>query len=118
MAKQTRTNFSNENLDLLAIDQYYRHIEVSTRLYFSLSNPTADEVFAGKTRLEIAKMLEAVLKENDHLVSLNLLAAIEATFRVDYLQRCYKRKKDPLSRAFRIIHDAQGNGKNIRQLIQ
>jgi hypothetical protein len=36
--------------------------------------------------------------------ALTILSALEAAFRIDYLQRCYLRQKDPLSRAFRDLH--------------
>ena len=36
---------------------------------------------------------------------MTLLASIEASFRVDYLQRRYGRKKDDLSRAFRDLYN-------------
>ena len=39
---------------------------------------------------------------------MSILAALEATFRIDFLQRCYKRRRDPLSRAFREIHREKG----------
>lgn len=109
MAKHKRVSFSEQNLVLDEIDQYYRNIEASTRFYFSLSNPNADELFAGRTKTEIEYELEVISEENEHLVALNLLASIEAAFRVDYLQRCYKRKKDSLSLALRNIHNTKGN---------
>ncbi len=31
---------------------------------------------------------------------MSILAALEAAFRIDFLQRCYKKQKDPLSRSF------------------
>jgi len=31
---------------------------------------------------------------------MSLLAAVEAAFRIDYLQRCYQKKKDDVSRQF------------------
>ncbi len=109
MAKHKRVSFSEQNLVLDEIDQYYRNIEASTRFYFSLSNPNADELFAGRAKTEIEYELEIISKENEHLVALNLLASVEAAFRVDYLQRCYKRKKDSLSLALRAIHVTKGN---------
>lgn len=109
MAKHKRVSFSEQNLALEEIDQHYRNVEASARLYFSLSNPTAAELFLGKTVAEIEEELGAVTEENQHLVSLNLLAAVEAVFRIDYLQRCYKRKKDALSQTLRIIHNAKGS---------
>jgi hypothetical protein len=35
------------------------------------------------------------------------LSSVEAAFRIDYLQRCYRREKDPVSRAFRNIYKAK-----------
>lgn len=109
MAKYKRVSFSDQNLFLDKIDQYYRDIEESTRLYFSLSNPNAETLFAGMTIMEIECKLDLISKENEHLVALNLLASVEAAFRVDYLQRCYKRKKDLLSLALRNIYDIKGD---------
>lgn len=109
MAKHKRVSFSEKNLVLDEIDQYYRNIEASTRFYFSLSNPDANKIFIGMTKMEIECELDVITKENEHLVALNLLASVEAAFRVDYLQRCYKRKKDSLSLALRTIHDSKGN---------
>jgi hypothetical protein len=49
------------------------------------------------------------LAEIDINSSLSLLSAVEAAFRFDYLQRCYMKKKDPLSRTFRGIHKHKGS---------
>lgn len=64
MAKHKRVSFSEQNLALDEIDQYYRDVEASTHLYFSLSNPTANEVFAGRTEAEIEYELEIISEEN------------------------------------------------------
>ena len=108
MANNRRVSFSREILVLDEIGQYYQNIEASTRLYFSLLNPASDVLFAGKTETEIGHELEVVSKENEHLVALSLLASVEAAFRVDYLQRCDRRKRDSLSRALRAIHRTKG----------
>lgn len=47
------------------------------------------------------------LDEADLTSSLTILASIEAAFRIDYLQRCYGRKKDAVSRALRKIYKAK-----------
>jgi hypothetical protein len=47
------------------------------------------------------------LDEADLTSSLTVLASVEAAFRIDYLQSCYRRKKDPVSRAFRSIDKAK-----------
>jgi hypothetical protein len=108
MARYKRVSFSKQNLALDEIDHYFQNVEASARLYFSTPNPNATELFAGKTVAEIEAELRGGSEENEHLVALNLLAAIEAAFRIDYLQRCYKRKKDTLSLALRSIHNSKG----------
>jgi len=108
-----KVSFSKQNLALDDIDDYFQNIESSTRLYFSTSNPNATELFARKTEAEIEDELRVVSEENERLVVLNLLAAIEAAFRIDYLQRCYKRKKDILSLALRSIHDSKGTSASL-----
>jgi hypothetical protein len=44
------------------------------------------------------------LGEVDLTSSLTVLASVEAAFRIDYLKRCYRKGKDPVSRAFRDIY--------------
>ena len=39
---------------------------------------------------------------------MSILAALEAAFRMDFLQRCYKRQKDSLSRSFRTLYQNKG----------
>lgn len=39
---------------------------------------------------------------------MTVLASIEATLRVDYLQRCYRRGRDQLSRSFRYLYQTKG----------
>lgn len=109
MPKHKRVSFSEQNLALDEVDLYYRNVEASIRLYFSLSNPIADEIFDGWSETKIEYELEVISEESKHLVALNLLASVEAAFRVDYLQRCYNRKRDSLSLALRIIHDSKGS---------
>lgn len=100
-----RITFSGQHLQLAQIAQYYNDIEASVRNYFSLSNP---QRFAGYTLQEIKREMDSVLEEHARSTSMSILSALEATFRIDFLQRCYKRQRDPLSRAFRTIHSVKG----------
>jgi hypothetical protein len=108
MASHKRVSFSGSEPQIVEIDQHYQDTESSIRLYFSESNPEAGILFAGKTKIELDEQLASVSEENEKLVSMSLLSAIEAAFRIDYLQRCYKRKSDSLSRIFRQIHQEKG----------
>lgn len=109
MASQSRVSFSGADQQISDIAQHYRYTDSSIKLYFSSRNPEAEVLFAGTSQTEIQAQLDRVTDENEQLVSMNLLSAIEAVFRIDYLQRCYKRKKDPLSLAFREVHRIKGS---------
>jgi hypothetical protein len=104
-----KVSFSGRNQDLDVMNTYFDNVKKSIDLYFSVKNPNIIEIFGGTTsKDEIENQRKITLKEHEYLVTLNLLAAIEAAFRVDYLQRCYNRKKDKLSQAFREIYQSKG----------
>ena len=109
MARRRRVVFSNKHLALDEIDQHHRDIESALRNYFSRENPCFETRFAGYTPDEVRHEMNARLEEHERSTSLNLLAALEAAFRIDFLQRCYERKKGCLSRAFREVHTQKGN---------
>jgi len=108
MASQSKVSLSGSEPQIDEIDQHYRDTTSSIRLYFSFDNPRAEILFAGTSQLELQEQLDSVSDENEQLISMNLLSALEAVFRIDYLQRCYKRKKDPLSRVFQQVHRDKG----------
>ena len=105
MPNVRRITFSGQHLQIVQIAQYYSDIEASVRNYFSFPNP---QRFAGYTPQEIKREMDFVLDEHARSTSMSILAALEATFSIDFLQRCYKRQRDPLSRAFREVHQKKG----------
>lgn len=115
MVSQSRVSFSGSEQTIDTIDQYFRHTASSIRLYFSLANPEAEVLFAGLSQIELQDQFKAVSEENDRLNSMNLLSAIEAAFRIDYLLRCYNKKKDPLSRAFRKLHHQKADKASLQE---
>ena len=108
MASHPRVSFSGEHLVLPRISQHHGDIEASVRDYFSLRNPTLGPRFAGYTPSEVQQEMASVLKENERSTCMTILASLEAAFRLDYLQRCYMKGKDTLSREFRHIHASKG----------
>lgn len=102
MAK--RVNFSGDHLGLTAIAAHHQDLESSLTLFFSPSSPSYPRRFVGYALREVTDELVDRLEEADLSSSLTVLASIEAAFRIDYLQRCYRRDKDPISRAFRSIY--------------
>jgi hypothetical protein len=79
-------------------------LESSLRLYFSNLSPTFGFRFIGYSAAEVLEELGERINENDLSSSLAVPASLEAAFRIDYLQRCYRRGKDDVSRIFREIY--------------
>ena len=104
MPSARRITFSGEHLSLVEIVQYYSDIEASVKNYFSFSNSYLGDRFVGYTPLEMEHEMYSVLAEHALSTSMSILASLEAAFRMDFLQRCYKRQKDPLSRSFRTLY--------------
>jgi hypothetical protein len=102
MAK--RVSFSGQRLGLPEIAAHHQDLESSLTLYFSAGSPSYPVRFDGYAATRVAHELRERLKEVDLTSSLTVLASVEAAFRIDYLQRCYRRERDPISRAFRDIY--------------
>jgi hypothetical protein len=107
MAKKVA--FSRKNLALLELANHHNDIEKALRLYFSSAAPDYVVRFAGYAPHEVAEELEARLLELELASILNILAAVEASFRIDYLQRCYKKNRAAVSVAFREIYRTHAN---------
>ena len=108
MPRVRRVTFSGEHRPLVEIAQHYSDIEASVRNYFSYDNLQSGERFVDYTRPEIEREMTSVLEEHARSTSMSILAALEAAFRMDFLQRCYKRQKDSLSRSFRTLYQHKG----------
>ena len=90
------------------IAQQYDISVKSMTLWYSHLNPGFAEEFRYYTHDEVEKERDDRLDEIDASLALTLLASIEASFRVDYLRRCYRRRKDALSRYFRALYRKKG----------
>ena len=108
MPNGRRITFSGEHLQLAQINRYYSDVEASVRNYFSVRNARLTDRFVGYTPQALAREMASVLEEHARSTSMSILAALEAAFRMDFLLRCYKRRRDPLSRAFREVHLEKG----------
>ena len=52
---------------------------------------------------------ETLIEESRRSFTMDVFGALEAAFQVDFLQRCYGREKDPVSRAFRDLYHHKGS---------
>ncbi|MFA6220945.1 MAG: hypothetical protein WC647_01385 [Desulfomonilaceae bacterium] len=99
---------SGEQLNLSEINDHYDNVTEALKRYFNPANGYYDQKFAGCSATELESELQACLEEIDRTSTLSVLSAIEAIFRIDYLERCYTKKKDPISRVFRQLYKEEG----------
>ncbi len=100
-----RVSFSGQQLSMEDISLHYQDFTQSLVAYFDKRDLSR---FSGYTSSELNAELAERLDEIDKISAFNTLAAIEAVLRVDYLHRCQGRKKDKLSREFRIAFKDRG----------
>jgi len=110
-----RVSFSGQRLELPEIATHHNDLASSLSQYFHLETTSHQLRFWGYTRDEIVEELRDRLDEVDLTSSLAVLAAVEIAFRIDYLQRCYKRQKDDVSWVFRAIHKAKKEDASLDQ---
>jgi hypothetical protein len=103
-----RISFSGEHQELTEIAVHHSDVADALQLYFSPTDGLHHARFTGYSLAELKNELQSRLAEVDRTSTLSVLSALEAAFRIDYLQRCYAKKKDRVSRAFRIVYKHKG----------
>ncbi len=106
MAK--RVALSNE---VTNIDEYaYHHndLENAIELYFNTHLGMNSGRFIGYSKEEVRSLRQERIDEINRASVFAIITAIEGAFKQDFLQRCYKKKKDRVSREFRQIHKIKG----------
>jgi hypothetical protein len=103
-----RVGFSGQHQALNEILNHYTDTVEALKVYFAAGHPSFPVRFATYTPTQIARELRRRSAEVEMTSAFSVLSALEAAFRIDYLQRCYRKKKDPLSQAFRALHLAKG----------
>jgi hypothetical protein len=104
-----RVALSPERLEFEEVAIAHSDIANSIRFYYGQASMEAlDAKFIGYTLGEVEQERDKRLEELDKNSAFNVLAALEASFRVDFLMRCYNRRKDDLSRFFRRLLKDKG----------
>lgn len=93
---------------LVRIAEYHNDVVSSFKLFFGPASVGLTSRFVGRTTEEILDALSSRLEETDLRSAFFVLTSLEADFRNDYEYRCRKRKKDDLSRAFRLLYKSRG----------
>jgi hypothetical protein len=112
-----RVSFSGAHLPIEEIVNHHRDLGASLALYFSAGSPSFQARFWGYPPARVREELVLRLYEADLTSSLTVLASVEAAFRIDYLQRCYRREKDPVSRALRAVYKIKGQNASLEDEI-
>lgn len=114
----SRISFSSEVLRLDEVVLVYTDTGNSIRFYYDSPNIQRRDVkFVGYSNIEIRQERDERLRELERSAVFNLLAALEASFQTDFLERCYQRRRDDLSRHFREIYRANGNRIQLEECI-
>ncbi len=99
-----KVGLSGEERTPQDIDIHHQDTEQALRHYFATPQLHIKRFF-GYTQAEIQQELQLRIIEQERMSSLELLAALEAIFRLDYLQRgLYSKQKDQLSKHFRSLY--------------
>lgn len=98
-----RSAAPGQPLSLEEIQRYHEDAVSSLRYYFTEA-PSSFARFFDLTPQALTEELKQRIKETDLRSILVTLAALEASFRIDYEIRCSKKLKDPLSKAFRSMY--------------
>ncbi|MHB8202069.1 MAG: hypothetical protein ACYDHG_00015 [Desulfomonilaceae bacterium] len=102
-----RVSLSGQEQDLPEINAY-ADVTSAMQAYFNPPDGYYDGRLALDSLSELKFKLQIRLDEIDRSSTLSVFAAIEAVFRIDYLERCYQKKKDPISRFFRQLYKERG----------
>ena len=99
-----KINISNQNKSIEEILEWYRITENSLyeneKLIITNRNTSLNK-FYGETPEQVKNEFKYVKDELDKMVCLDMLSAIEAALKVDYIVRAKGKKKDNLSKCFR-----------------
>jgi len=103
MVKKVR--FSQKHSTIEDIEKFYFYSEQALIPYFSERN----SYFTGFSISELDKEIREHRLVLDRMGALEILALLEARFRIDYLIRCQERKKGDFSRALRDVYKLKEN---------
>jgi hypothetical protein len=93
-----------EGQSLAEIADYHNDTVDALTFFLQALWEQEDPRFVGYSSTEFRDLLRHRIEETDFRSSFAILAAIEGALRNDYEFRATKRRKDPLSRAFRLIY--------------
>ncbi len=106
-----RVSFSKENLNFSSILDHHIDLQNSLKEYYihAYNNNTLAIKFMDYTKDELFDEYKNRIIELEKSTIFTMLSSLEASFRIDYLQRNYNKCKDNVSKDFREIHREKEN---------
>lgn len=114
-----KVKFSLQHQDLVQIALHHSDLTEALKGYFKAPDGRYLERFGGYTPKEVAEELKTRLEELDRASVFSLLSALEAAFRIDYLQRgqAKKKKRENISQALRRVYQEKGTRASFKDHI-
>ena len=109
MSDRITFSHANQNLDEIAESYNLMTMALERVRHDILRGIDVPDAFIGYSHPELAAHFDKQGDELNRTMCLNLIAAVEARFHKDYLERVYNRKKDPLSRRLRDVYTERGH---------
>lgn len=104
MARADPVRIRSQQLELKQIADYYSNSEQALKLYYSPASPLFLTRFVTYQEKEVVAEHSFRLDELEVACAMTLLSKLEASFRIDYLIRCRNKRRDALTKNFRIIY--------------
>lgn len=119
MAKRKKTSFTNTHSTIDDIEGYFVDSEDSLNSYYDvdLELGQISAKFVGYSKEELFGELKERKETLDRMCSLELLAAIEARVRIDYIIRGQDKLRDEFSRKMRAIYNRKENRASLKDEI-
>jgi hypothetical protein len=116
MARRKKTSFTNKHSAIEDVEEYYVDSEYSLNLFYdiNLGLGQVPSKFVGYTKGELLDELKERKETLDRMCSLEILSAIEARIKIDYIVRGQNKMKDSFSKKMREVYDAKGNRVSLK----
>ncbi|MBN1006960.1 hypothetical protein [Amphritea pacifica] len=116
MARRKKTSFTNSHSTIEDIENYYVDSEDSLTSYYDVDFESGEisAKFIGYSKDEIFGELKERKETLDRMCSLELLAAIEARVKIDYIIRGQDKLKDDFSKKLRLVYDSKENRASLK----
>ncbi len=109
MARRKKTTFTNAHSTIGDIEGYYVDSESALNSFYSVDLGLGEipAKFFGYAAQEVFDELKERKETLDRMCSLELLAAIEARIKIDYLVRGQNKLRDQFSKKIRVVYDSK-----------